>query len=383
MKLITAFILAFSQLFFLAFAKDEDAPNNEEETKFEFSTTDLIVLGGLVFGLVYWWRQRQRQKEEEEQSLSSLHVITTRQASVSGASSGFVEKLKSGGRNVIVFYGSQTGTAEEFASRLAKDAMRYMGKKGLACDPEDCEMPDLARLAKEIPDNLALFCLATYGEGDPTDNAQEFFDWLRDADEDLTGLKYAVFALGNKTYEHYNSMGIFADEKLAALGATRVFDLGLGDDDANIDDDFIQWKDSLWPSVCETFGIDPSAQGDASLLRQYKLQTFSDDDVPAKDRLFSGEIARLNSYVNQRPPFDSKNPYLSHVTVNKELHKGGDRSCFHVELSIEGSRLRYESGDHVAVSLVERLWINLHFSTSDLSIERCTISAEAWRAAVD
>jgi len=41
-----------------------------------------------------------------------------------------------------------------------------------------------------------------------------------------------VFGLGNKTYENYNSMGKFVDKRLAELGAERVFELGLGDDDA-------------------------------------------------------------------------------------------------------------------------------------------------------
>lgn len=43
------------------------------------------------------------------------------------------------GKNIIVFYGSQTGTAEEFANRLSKDAQRY-GMKGMAADPEEYEM---------------------------------------------------------------------------------------------------------------------------------------------------------------------------------------------------------------------------------------------------
>ena len=41
-----------------------------------------------------------------------------------------------------------------------------------------------------------------------------------------------MFGLGNKTYENYNSMGKFVDQKLDQLGAERVFELGLGDDDA-------------------------------------------------------------------------------------------------------------------------------------------------------
>lgn len=40
-----------------------------------------------------------------------------------------------------------------------------------------------------------------------------------------------VFALGNKTYEHYNAMGKYVDKRLEELGAKRIFDLGLGDDD--------------------------------------------------------------------------------------------------------------------------------------------------------
>ena len=39
----------------------------------------------------------------------------------------------------MVFYGSQTGTAEEFAGRLAKDCVSY-GMKGMVVDPEECEM---------------------------------------------------------------------------------------------------------------------------------------------------------------------------------------------------------------------------------------------------
>lgn len=46
---------------------------------------------------------------------------------------------------------------------------------------------------KDIENSLAVFCLATYGEGDPTDNAMDFVEWLKNEPE-LTGLNYAVSA---------------------------------------------------------------------------------------------------------------------------------------------------------------------------------------------
>lgn len=39
-------------------------------------------------------------------------------------------------------------------------------------------------------------------------------------------------------------------------------------------------------------------------------------------------------------PFEQKNPYLSSVVVNKELHDAGDRSCRHIEFDISEARMR-------------------------------------------
>ena len=54
----------------------------------------------------------------------------------------------------------------------------------------------MGKLGKEIEGSLAIFCMATYGEGDPTDNAQELYDWLKDTSESLEGLKYTVSGCG-------------------------------------------------------------------------------------------------------------------------------------------------------------------------------------------
>ena len=49
-------------------------------------------------------------------------------------------------------------------------------------------------------------------------------------------------------------------------------------------------------------------------------------------------------------PFDQKNPYLSKIVQHQELHaSASERSCRHIEFNIEGSRIRYEAGDHLAV----------------------------------
>lgn len=44
-----------------------------------------------------------------------------------------------------MFFSSRCRTAEEFASRLAKEGTRY-GLKGIVADPEECDMEELTQV---------------------------------------------------------------------------------------------------------------------------------------------------------------------------------------------------------------------------------------------
>ncbi|KAJ7378731.1 hypothetical protein OS493_021313 [Desmophyllum pertusum] len=255
-------------------------------------------------------------------------------------------------KSIAIFYGSQTGTAEEFAGRLSKDAQRY-GLKALVLDPEECDMEELARMG-EIDNAMTIFVVATYGEGDPTDNAQEFYEWLQNDRDDLDCLHFT-------TYEHYNSMGRFVDKRLEEMGAKRVFEKGEGDDDGNLEEDFVRWREAFWPAVLSKYNIDIreiKRRLSSCIERQFKLVFLK--DLP-QDKLYTGEMNKLKSYITQRPPFDAKNPFLAPILVNRELHRAGNRSCMHIELDITGSKIKYDAGDHVAVyptndpELVEKL----------------------------
>jgi len=359
---ITWLLLAATCWFQLAIA-EEAAPAEEKTDESEseegyFSTLDYILMGGVAVAGAYYLLFRE--KEEDKIPAYEIKPMTIRQESV--ADKGFISKLRKTERRLVVFYGSQTGTAEEFAGRLAKEGAKY-GLKGLVADPEEEDMDQLQQL-KEYEEEigkpcLAVFMMATYGEGDPTDNAMEFNEKLEQDALNIDGMRFAVFGLGNKTYEHFNAMGKFVDKKLEQLGGARIHEMGSGDDDANLEDDFITWKEAFWTSVCKELEIEDI--GDDFNTRQYEHKVLEDGDYN-EEKVYTGEVARLKSYITQRPPFDVKNPYMSPISINTNIHKeGSGRHCMHIELDIEGSRIRYDAGDHVAiyptnnVQLVDRL----------------------------
>ena len=105
--------------------------------------------------------------------------------------------------------------------------------------------------------------------------------------------------------KHFNKMGKFVDVKLEELGAKRVHELGLGDDDANLEDDFITWKEAFWTSVCAEFDIEASSEDFNT--RQYEHKVLEEGGYKP-EKLYTGEVARLRSYVTQRPPFDVNGP---------------------------------------------------------------------------
>eukprot|EP00730_Choanoeca_flexa_P013197 TRINITY_DN5061_c0_g1_i2.p1 TRINITY_DN5061_c0_g1~~TRINITY_DN5061_c0_g1_i2.p1 ORF type:complete len:658 (+),score=164.43 TRINITY_DN5061_c0_g1_i2:63-2036(+) len=339
----------------------------------ELDAIDLSVLtviaGGIVYLAINYFCQAK--------SSNKGHNIQVAAPVSSGAADDdFVAKMKEVGAQLIVFFGSQTGTAEDYAQRLAGEARRY-GLKAIVADLQDYDMDQL----EQLEDAVALFCVATYGEGEPTDNAQDFHESVKskqdmDMEWDLKGLDYGVFGLGNKTYEHFNSMAIFVDKALDHFGAKRIIDVGLGDDDENLEEDFITWKDALWPALCERFGKDPNAIGVS-----YRTYESVPPEEVNKGRMFTGEQAIYNSYVTQRKPFSQKNPYLAPVKVRRELYHDESRSCLHLELDIAKSGIRYTAGDHVAVfpannpRLVQRIAQRLNL---DLSAVVCLRAVDSF-----
>ncbi len=165
-----------------------------------------------------------------------------------------------------IFWGSQTGTATSLAKSLVKHAHQrapelrardvdlaslFPPPGGAAASAVDEGAPLLDSLLREPC--LALFLTATYGEGDPTDNAAAFVAWLQRGDHPpglLSRLRFAVFGLGNRQYELYNKTGKVVDARLEALGAQRMYRHGEGDDNGDLDEDFEQWRDGgLWEAL--------------------------------------------------------------------------------------------------------------------------------------
>jgi len=337
----TLFLVCF--FWMSVMAETEEAVEGEDEPLLGLLDY-LLLLAIAVIG--YWWFF-MRDNESDKIPEYVIKPMVVRETST--VEKGFLAKMRKTGRRLVVFYGSQTGTAEEFAGRLAKEGARY-GLKGIVADPEEENMEDLQQLTEldsELGPCIAVFMMATYGEGDPTDNAMEFNEKLTNDEMDLAGMKFSVFGLGNKTYEHFNKMGKFVDSRLEELGAKRVYELGIGDDDANLEDDFITWKEAFWAAVCVEFNI--SASSEEFNTRQYEHKVLQDGDYKP-EKLYTGEVARLKSYITQRPPFDVKNPYMAPIKINRNIHNSGSgRHCMHIEVDIEGSRIRYDAGDHIAI----------------------------------
>jgi sulfite reductase alpha subunit-like flavoprotein len=81
---------------------------------------------------------------------------------------------------VVLFYGSQTGTAEDLAIRTQNDISSKLEIPCVVLDPDEYEMEELQEWTSFGPDRTWIigFFMATYGEGEPTDNCTDFYTHL-------------------------------------------------------------------------------------------------------------------------------------------------------------------------------------------------------------
>ncbi len=229
---------------------------------------------------------------------------------------------------VPVLYASQTGTAESLSRKLAKEA-RAKGFDSQAHDLGSLTLEALAQFKH------ALIIASTHGEGDPPDSALVFALQLEAAQAPkLAGLKYAVLALGDRTYAKFCGFGKLLDERFAELGATRLLDRIEADN--AVEEPFKTFRERLWPELLKEA---PAAGAAASVAETVEGVEDEREERWTRERPFT---ATLRS---------------KHLLTGS----GSDKEVRHVVLSLAGSDLHYEPGDALGVwprnapELVERM----------------------------
>jgi NADPH-ferrihemoprotein reductase len=241
---------------------------------------------------------------------------------------------------VVIFWGSQSGTAEGFANRLVQDCRTRLGLDAIAVDLSEYEPESISNIPEA---KVAIFILSTYGEGDPSDNTAQLFSWLNTNQEiKFPSLHYAAFGLGNSKYKFYNRVVDVVARALDRLEAKALMPTGKADDsEGSTDEDFAEWKQSLFSMLCTQLNCDERAA-------EYEpfLKVVEDPSLDLID-LHHGEPVKPQG-KKATVPCSPIHP-LEVKTIRK-LFSTTDRNCLHIELDTsEYPQLKYKTGDHLAV----------------------------------
>lgn len=246
---------------------------------------------------------------------------------------------------IAVLYASQTGTAEGLARKIAKE----LKSKGHVASLTSLEDYTPAALAEE---RYAIFVASTYGEGDPPDAVQPFYQQLCvEHFPRYQDLSYSVLALGDSHYEYFCKFGNDLDSRLASLGAVRLCDRV--DCDVDLDDSFAHWKEGLYSRLESIVATQPL--GNAT---SHPVTMSSPNSGPSSP-----------SRNGHSPAYTRDNPFFAPLVDKRPLtHDVSSKLTMHMAFSIADSNLEYEAGDACGVvpqndqQLVEDIITTLNFN---------------------
>jgi sulfite reductase alpha subunit-like flavoprotein len=227
---------------------------------------------------------------------------------------------------VKVLFASETGTA----ARVARDFADACVLSHTADAMDDIEMDD-------IEGKTTIFFIATCGQGAMPQNGKNFYKELCDRKEPFKeGTRFSVMGLGDSSYYFYCKAATDMETRLIELGATKLLDLGHGDDlaEEGLEEGLHDWLYKVWPA------LEVEAPKEVPHITPVKVE-FSPKAILRPEE----EQKILNQYY-QSDGINAKDiPILSNDKMCREDYNRDFRT---IRLN-SGNDLNYELGDALEI----------------------------------
>ncbi|WP_218667204.1 NADPH-dependent assimilatory sulfite reductase flavoprotein subunit [Citrobacter portucalensis] len=251
---------------------------------------------------------------------------------------------------ITLISASQTGNARRVAEALRDDLIAAKLNVTLI-NAGDYKFKQIAN------EKLLIVVASTQGEGEPAEEAVALHKFLfsKKAPK-LDNTAFAVFGLGDTSYEFFCQAGKDFDAKLAELGGERLLDRV--DADVEYQAAAAQWRAHLVDVLKARAPAAPSVQVAAS-----------------------GAVNEVHT-----SPYTKEAPLTASLAVNQKITgRDSEKDVRHIEIDLGDSGLRYQPGDALGVwyqndqalvkELVELLWLK---GDEPVTVEGKTLSlAEA------
>ncbi|MDK6818350.1 NADPH-dependent assimilatory sulfite reductase flavoprotein subunit [Klebsiella pneumoniae] len=233
---------------------------------------------------------------------------------------------------ITLISASQTGNARRVAEALRDDLLAAKLNVKLV-NAGDYKFKQIAA------EKLLVVVTSTQGEGEPPEEAVALHKFLfsKKAPK-LDGTAFAVFGLGDTSYEFFCQSGKDFDNKLAELGAERLLDRV--DADVEYQAAAAEWRARVVEALKARAPVAAPAQ----------LAT-------------SGAVNDIHT-----SPYTKEAPLTATLSVNQKITgRNSGKDVRHIEIDLGDSGLRYQPGDALGVwyqndpqlvkELVELLWL--------------------------
>ncbi len=215
---------------------------------------------------------------------------------------------------VHVLFGTESGNAQSLAQR-AGEALASAGVDHRVLDMQDVDCGALASV------RVLVIITSTYGNGDPPSNAEVVHAHLMKKAPPFERLSFAVFGLGDTTYERFAQCGKDFDKRLEELGGTRLLDRV--DADVDYEGPFEGWLERALPLLSACAASAKSAPAESAL--------------------------RSSGGGASDPIGTRRHPVAARVIENRNLNgPDSDKATHHLALTIE-ELPAYEPGDSIGV----------------------------------